>query len=211
VPEKGYIMLDAPVSVNGWDGQLPSNIVRSLQIWWEVFPNIKTSLPPKIFWFLGGAVKSPSRETMGKVICIADTKAMLRQRLGESAGSLLNQWDCYCQKRMEEQQTVYVAGTKTETHLTLQVQAKPILVASMKFVKIVSPALLNALQKLEQSLINDIKELDKGHDQQESEVAVLKFKQGRWENGLDMTFRAAIWVRANPEEALARIWNIQLD
>ena len=203
-------MLDAPVSISGWDGQLPPYIVRNEQIWWEVFPRIRTSLPPKLLRFLGGATESPSRETMGKVVCVADTKADLRRRFGEMGGSLLNYWDCYCQKRMEEQHTVYIAGTMTETHLTLQVQAKSILVASMKFVGEISPTLANAIQKLEQSLIKDSRELRMGPDQRESEVSVLKFKHGRWENGLDMTFRAAIWVRANPEEALAHIWRIQL-
>jgi len=95
-------MLDAPSAISAWDGQLPPHIARSEQIWWEVFPRIKTNLPPKLLRFLGGAKESPSRETLGKVVCVADTKADLRRRFGAVGGSLLNHWDCSREPRQFE-------------------------------------------------------------------------------------------------------------
>ncbi len=57
-----------------WDGQLPPHIAKNVEIWWELFPRIKPILPPKIFSLFGGAKESPSRETIGKVVMVADLK-----------------------------------------------------------------------------------------------------------------------------------------
>jgi hypothetical protein len=40
-------------------------------------------------------------------------------------------------------------------------------------------------------------------------VFVKNFEKGSWENGLDVTFRAAIWLISNEKEALASIWKIK--
>ncbi len=39
-------------------------------------------------------------------------------------------------------------------------------------------------------------------------VNISKFQHGSWENGLDIAFKAAIWLTSNHEEALANIWKI---
>jgi len=203
-------MFDASASMSDWDGQLPPHIARNEQIWWAVFPHIKTYLPYKLLRFLGGAKESPSRETIGKVICIADTKADLRQRFGPMGGSLLNHWDCYCSKIIDEGNIVCVAGTMTKPHLTFQISLQSsLLFICPRFGRRIEPTIADTVQKLEQSHIETLKRMDLEPELEGSEVSVLKFKRGSWENGLDMAFKAAIWVRSNQEEALANIWKIR--
>ena len=42
----------------------------------------------------------------------------------------------------------------------------------------------------------------------ECEVEISSFQRGSWENGLDIAFKAAIWLNSNREEALKSIWGI---
>ncbi|MBU2009458.1 MAG: hypothetical protein KJ624_06465 [Chloroflexi bacterium] len=62
------------------------------------------------------------------------------------------------------------------------------------------------LEKLDQNLKGTLKELG---ILEECEVEISSFQRGSWENGLDITFKAAVWLSSNREEALASIWGIQ--
>ena len=42
----------------------------------------------------------------------------------------------------------------------------------------------------------------------ETKISVASFKHGPWENGLDITFKAALWIYSNRKEALKNIWQI---
>jgi len=202
-------MQNTPVPISKWDGQLPPHIAKSEQIWWEVFPHIKPDMPPKITRLFGGAKEPPSRETIGKVICIADTRADLRSWFATVGGSLLNDWGCYCSKMIDELDMVYMAGTMTEPILTFRISGSSILsLVSLRFGGRIDPSMADAVQKIEHSQIETLKQLGLKADLEVSEVSVVTFKHGSWENGLDITFKAAIWVRSNREEALKSIWGI---
>lgn len=197
-------MKDAQITKSNWDGQLPPHITKNEQIWWEVFPRIRVDLPPKLLQFLPGVAKqSPPREMIGKVVLIADMK----KDLGAAVGSLLNDWGCYCQCK-RGQQDVYMAGTATKPYLNFSVPFGLFAAVLMRFAERVDQGLnLSAveLEKLDQMCIDILKELS---SLEECEVKIWDFQRGSWENGLDIAFKAAVWLSSNREEALANIWKI---
>jgi len=198
-------MQNTPGSISNWDGQLPPHITKNEQIWWEVFPRIRPSLPPKITRLFGAAKESPSRETIGKVVLVADTKGDLRTAMG----SLLNDWGCYCQHKLDGLDMVYMAGTATEPHLIFSCPFALFSAVGLRFGGRVDRQLNLSeveLEKLDQSMKDTLKELG---SLEECEVSISKFKRGLWENGLDIAFKACIWLTSNREEALKSIWGIQ--
>lgn len=190
------------VPKSNWDGQLPHHIAKNEQIWWEVVPRIRPHLPPKITRLFGGAKESPSREIIGKVVLIADTKG----DLGTARGSLLNDWGCYCQHKLDGLDMVYMAGTATEPHLIFSCPFALFSAVGLRFGGRVDRQLNLSeveLEKLDQSMKDTLKEDD---SLEECRVSIQKFQRGSWENGLDIAFKAAIWLNSNREEALANIW-----
>lgn len=200
---------------SNWDGQLPPHIAKNEEIWWELFPRIKPILPPKIFRLFGVASESPSRETIGKVVLIADIK---HNDLKLKIAPLLNDWGCFC--ILKEDRTGmrydYMAGTgvpsptpklmfyvhwglfsRVEGRFTFQVDQ------SLKLSEI-------ERQRYDNNLLETGNEIgvpvNKGS---ECMVNISKFQHGSWENGLDIAFKAAIWLTSNREEALANIWKIR--
>ena len=201
-------MRNASVPISKWDGKIPPHIARNEQIWWEVFPRIRLDMPPKITRLFGRAKEPPSRETIGKVICVADTRADLRSWFGTVGGSLLNHWSCYCSNMIDGLDMVYMAGTMTEPILTFRISSILSLV-SLRFGGRIDPSMTDTAQKLVHSQTETLKQLGLNVDLEASEVSIVTFKHGSWENGLDIAFKAAIWVRSNREEALKSIWGIQ--
>lgn len=202
-------MENVRVPISDWDGQLPPHIAKNERIWWEVFPRIKPRLPSKIVRFFGGAKQSPSRETIGKVVLIAKTKDWLRSLFGTTGASLLNHWDCYCLQR-QESEMVYMAGTATEPSLIFQGSVTELALApAIRFAGSKDLSKADISEVFLQKHIESMKELGEETNLEESEISVLKFRHGSWENGLDITFKAAIWLESNREEALASIWKIQ--
>jgi len=206
-------MESAHMPRSNWDGQLPAHIAKNEQIWWEVFPNIRPDLPPKIFQLFGGTRESPSREIVGKVILVAETRAELRAKFGAVGGSLLNHWGCYCNKMMNGLEMGYMAGTATEPILTFNVSAALSILILVRFYRRIEkdPSIREALQKIEEMQMEGVKEWGSEAQLQETKIEVVSFKHGHWENGLDIAFRAALWVCSNREEALARIWEISFN
>lgn len=201
------------LGISNWDGHLPPHIAKNEQVWWEVFPRIRADLPPKIFQLFGGTRESPSREIVGKVILVAETRAEMRAKFGTVGGSLLNHLSCYCNKMMDEWKMVYMAGTATDPILTFSVfpAALSTLVLLRFYGRIEKdPSVRDDLQKIQESMMDTLKELGGSDTQlQETEISVVSFKRGHWEDGLDTAFRAALWVCSNREEALASIWKVQ--
>jgi len=191
-------------SISNWDGQLPPHITKNEQIWWELFPHVRPILPPKITQLFGAAKESPSRETIGKVGLVAGTKA----DLGTAKGSLLNDWGCYCQQKHDGLETVYMAGTATEPRLIFSCPFALFEAVGLRFAGRVDRQLnLSEVEreKLDQSMKDTLKEMG---SLEECQVSISKFKCGLWENGLDIAFKACIWLTSNREEALKSIWGI---
>jgi hypothetical protein len=185
-------------SLSDWDGQLPPQIAVNEQIWWETFPRIKLTLAPKVFGIFGGAKEYPSIETIGRVMLVAATRANLRWKFGATGGSLMNHWNCYCNKMMDEQNIVYMAGTETIPFLNFTVSGVQSNSILTKFYGRIenAPELEDAFRKF----------LGVQVESNEPQFSISSFKHGSWENGLDTAFKAAIWVCSNQEEALANIW-----
>ncbi len=197
-------MKDTQITKSNWDGQLPPHITKNEQIWWEVFPRIRADLPPKITRLFGAAKESPSRETIGKVVLVADTKG----DLGTEMGSLLNDWGCYCQHKLDGLDMVYMAGTATKPYLIFSCDFGVFPAVGLRFGGRVNRQLNLSeveLEKLDQSMKDTLKECD---SLEECRVSIEKFQRGSWENGLDIAFKAAVWLSSNREEALANIWRI---
>lgn len=205
-------MGSAHIPISNWDGQLPPHIAKNEQIWWEVFPRIRADLPPKIFQLFGGTKESPSREMVGKVTLVAETRAELRAKFGAVGGSLLNHWGCYCNKMMDGLEMGYMAGTETNPILTSNVFYPVLLLAIARFYGRVEQdqSARDAWQKIAITQLETVKELGGESQLQETKIEVVSFKHGHWENGLDTTFRAALWVCSNREEALKEIWKLNL-
>lgn len=207
-------MESAHIPLSNWNGQLPPHVAKNEQIWWEVFPHIRPDLPPKIFQLFGGTRESPSREIVGKVILVAEARAELRTKFGAVGGSLLNHWGCYCNEMMDGLEIGYMAGTVTDPILTFNVFPGVLFkVVIMRFyIRIEKdPSIRDAQQKMEEMLMETVKESGSEMQLQETKISVVSFKHGQWENGLDTAFRAALWVYSNREEALASIWKIRFD
>jgi len=202
-------MQSAPVPMSDWGGQLPPHIAKNEQIWWEVFPRTKPDLPPKLMRLLPGVAKeSPSRDMIGKVVLIADTREELRRKFGTVGGSLLNHWGCYCTQMIDMGRTVYMAGTATKPYLNFSVPFGLFAAVDLRFVAWANQDLnLSEVEryKLDQSMKDTLKELG---NLEECEVEISSFQRGSWENGLDIAFKAAIWLNSNREEALKSIWGI---
>ena len=199
-------MQNTPGPISNWDGQLPPHIAKNEQIWWELFPHVRPILPSKITQLFGAAKESPTRETIGKVALVADTKG----DLGTARGSLLNDWGCYCQHKLDGLDMVYMAGTATEPHLIFSCPFALFSAVGLRFGGRVDRQLnLNEveLEKLDQSMKDTLKELG---SLEECEVSISKFKRGLWENGLNIAFKACIWLTSNREEALKSIWGISV-
>jgi len=206
-------MQNAPVPISNWNGQLPAHVAKNEQIWWEVFPRIRPDLPPKLLQLLPGVAKqSPSREMIGKVVLIADTREELRRKFGTVGGSLLNHWGCYCTQMIDMTidmgRTVYMAGTATKPYLNFSVPFGLFAAVNLRFVAWANQDLnLSEVEryKLDQSMKDTLKELS---SLEECEVEISNFQRGSWENGLDIAFKACIWLTSNREEALKSIWGI---
>ena len=199
-------MQNTPGSVSNWDGQLPPHIARNEQIWWgwEAFPRIRPRLPSKLIRLLGGLKQSPPPETISKVVLVADTKG----DLGTAMGSLLNDWGCYCQVKRETEECTYMAGTATKPSFMFEINwqtAGLLSMATLAFIATIGSEIDAAagrkiLEGFEKELLGCPKEI---------EVPVIQFDPGPWENGLDIAFKACIWICSNREEALKSIWGIQ--
>ena len=149
--------------------------------------------------------------TIGKVICVADTKAEMEHWFGTPSRALLNDWGCYCQEKFEGLTIMYMAGTATDPNLIFEVSLMSLLsMVSLRFGGRIDPSIADAAQKLEQSQIETLKESGAETDLEQSEVSVVKFQRGSWEKGLDTSFKASIWLNSNREEALVSIWKIRL-
>ncbi|MBN1689928.1 MAG: hypothetical protein JW901_02770 [Dehalococcoidia bacterium] len=199
-----------PIPLSNWNGQLPVYVTDTEMIWWEVFPSIKTDMPPKILQLFGGARESPSREIIGKVILVAETRAELRAKFGNIGGSLLNHWDCYCNKMIDGLEMGYMAGTATNPMLAFNVSGVVLSVFVVRFYGMIEkdPSIRDALQKTEQMQMELVKQSGYEMQLQETKIKVVSFQHGHWENGLDTAFRAALWICSNLEEALENIWEI---
>ena len=106
----------------------------------------------------------------------------------------------------------YMAGTAADPILTFNVFPGALLeMFIIRFSRKIEkdPATRDALQKMEEMLLEMVKESSSEAQLQETKIEVVSFKHGSWENGLDIAFKAAIWLRVNHEEALANIWGIR--
>ena len=207
-------MRNASVPISKWDGKIPPHIAKNEQIWWEMFPRIKSDLGLKIFQLFGGVKESPSREMIGKVVLVADVKRNL-----VNTGLLLRDWGCLC-TLMEDRLAMhfdYMAGTTEPGR-------PPSLIFSVpwgSFASVVLRFIVWADQELKLSEAERY-ELDERQIETnrklgisaekwtECTVDITKFKHGSWENGLDITFKAAIWLTSNRKEALKSIWGISV-
>jgi len=197
------------IPLSDWDGLLPGKIAKNEHVWWEVFPLIKPHLLPRLFQLLGGAKQLPSREAVGKVVLVASIKENLKQKLGLSATCLMNDWGCYCQKATYRGKTVYMAGIATKPFLSFSVPFEAFAAVNLRFYGRVDQELNLSkpeLRKLDQSMKDTLAELG---ILEECEIQVNIFKPGLWEEGLDMAFKAAIWLSSNRKEALASIWKMK--
>ena len=205
---------------SNWDGQLPPYVAKNVEIWWELFPHIKPVLPSKIFSLFGGAKESPPRETIGKVVTIADLKTNLsfgKGIVGLGRASLLNDWGCMCIMREDRlaMQHDYMTGTNEPIPpgLIFSVPWGLFGTVGSRFTFQVDKSLkLSEMErhKYDDNLLKTFKELGYPVDNNsECNVNISKFQHGSWENGLDITFKAAIWLTTNQEEALANIWKIK--
>ncbi len=197
-------------NISNWKGQLPPHITKNEAIWWQVLPRIRTGLPSKIARFFGAAKESPSRDMIGAVVLVADTRANLRFKFGTVGGSLLNHWGCYCNKMMDKGKTVYMAGTETKPGLIFEVPIQSLLpLVILRFGGKIDPSIEDAAQKMFQNQIDTLKESGQEGELQQSEVSIVKYQPGgSWVYGLAISFGAAIWLNSNQEEALGNIWNI---
>ncbi|OGO30725.1 MAG: hypothetical protein A2Z29_00695 [Chloroflexi bacterium RBG_16_56_11] len=202
-------MQKTPIPISKWDGQLPSHIAENEQIWWEVMPNIKTKMPSKLF---GGVKESPSTRTVGKIILVSETRTELRTTFGAIGGSLLNHWGCYCNQMIDELNTVYMAGEAEKPFITFNVSPGALsTLVLLNYYEIIEEELSakNTLQNAKESMMITFIQLGGKEIQlKETTISIASFKHGSWENGLDITFKAAVWVCSNRKEALTNIWQI---
>ncbi|MFH1483986.1 MAG: hypothetical protein ABIG98_07080 [Chloroflexota bacterium] len=102
-----------------------------------------------------------------------------------------------------------MAGTATKPYLNFSVSFGLFASVCLRFyIRVDRQLNLSSveLEKLDQNLKGTLKELG---ILEECEVEISSFQRGSWENGLDITFKAAVWLSSNREEALASIWGIQ--
>ena len=187
--------------LSNWDGQLPPHIAKNEQIWWEVLSEIRLQCSTfKIGKFLGRIKESPSLQLLSKVFFIVDTK----ENLGLPTRGILNDWGCYCQCSPVDailSNKQYAAGIQMTPYLIFDVF--PNFLSGLLFERFggrIHPniALLDKLWKeAKESLTNN-------------KIEVLKYILGSWLKGLEISFKASMWLAANKEEALKEIWKLNL-
>jgi hypothetical protein len=73
------------------------------------------------------------------------------------------------------------------------------------------PSIRDSLHQAYESMMITFKELGGNIAQlEETIISIASFKHGSWENGLDVTFKAAVWIYSNRKEALRNIWGISV-
>jgi hypothetical protein len=107
----------------------------------------------------------------------------------------------------------YMAGTATDPIFTFNVSAALSVLVLVRFYRRIEkdPSIRDALQKMEETQMEVVKELGSEAQLQEFKIKVVSFKHGHWENGLDTAFKAALYVCSNREEALTKIWKISFN
>ena len=196
-----------------WDGQLPADVVMFERIYWQVFPQIKACMPSKLAQFVvpGAASVSPSRETIGKVMMIADTRSESKAK-GKLWHVLLNDWGCICARMFDHQasETAYIAGPLgINPWLMFGVPMwSSASLSHAKFGARIDPSIADVVAELEKSQMEVFEGMGMRVNRQEGEVSIRLYQHGSWENDLDIAFKAAIWLNVNQEQALACIWKI---
>ena len=187
------------VPKSNWDGQLPAYVAHDEQIWWEVLSEVRLEFSTsKISKFLGRIGGSPSLQLLSKVFFIVDTKG----GLGLPMGAILNDWGCYCQCSPVDailSNKQYAAGIEMTPYLIFDVF--PHFLSNLFFVRFagrIDPNFNEAAYKREINQENLTK----------NKIELLKYEPGSWEKGLEISFKAAMWLQANEKEALEEIWKI---
>jgi len=195
-------MTSAHMPLSSWDGKLPPHIAKNEQIWWEVLSErrLKCSTS-KICKSLGRIKESPSLQLLSKVFFIVDTKENLKLPIR----AMLNDWGCYCQCSPVDailSNKQYAAGIEMTPYLIFDVF--PHFLSGLFFVRFggrIHPNITEAADKLwkynEENLTNN-------------KIEVLKYEPGSWLKGLEISFKASMWLATNKEEALKEIWKVNL-
>ena len=198
-------MENVHMPLSNWDGQLPPHIAKNEQIWWEVLSEMELECSTsKICKFLGRIEESPSLQLLSKVFFIVDTK----ENLGLPTRALLNDWGCYCQCSPVDailSNKQYAAGIQMTPYLIFDVF--PHFLSDLLFERfggLIHPNVAEEADKLwkevKESLTNTFKH----------KIEVLKYIPGSWLKGLEISFKASIWLETNKEEALKEIWKVNL-
>lgn len=197
------------IGKSNWDGTLPARIMEYERTYWEVFPAIRIRLLHKFVQLLGAAKQPPSPELIGKALLVADTKGNMQSWLGMPGRALLNDWGCYCQKFHDSIGIFHSAGTEKQVGLQFVIDwDSPLKFVSMRVDAKSDPAATELLHKVEQSFIHSsFDRID--WTRPEYAVSVHTYKPGPWESGLEVSFKASIWILANKAEALAEIWGLR--
>lgn len=194
-------MNDTQITKSNWDGQLPPHIAKNEQIWWEVLSEIRLQCSTfKIGKLLGRIKESPSLQLLSKVLLIVDIK----ENLGLPIGGILNDWGCYCQCSPVDailSNKQYAAGIQMTPYLIFDVF--PHFLSGIFYERfggrihpnIALPDILR--EEAKESLTNN-------------KIEVLKYIPDSWLKGLEISFKASIWLETNKEEALKEIWGISL-
>ena len=186
---------------SNWDGQLPPHIAKNEQIWWEVLSEMRLELSTSRIGKVLGRIKEPSSlQLLSKVFLIVDTK----ENLGLPARALLNDWGCYCQCSPVDtilSNKQYAAGIEMTPYLIFDVL--PHFLPDLLFIRFGGLIHPNVAEEADNLWKYNEESLTK------NKIEVLKYKPGSWEKGLDISFKAAIWLQTNKEEALANIWKIR--
>jgi hypothetical protein len=193
-------MESANIPRSNWDNQLPAHIAKNEQIWWEILSEIRLQCSTsKISKFLGRIKDSPSLQLLSKVFFIVDTKENLRLPVR----AILNDWGCYCQCSPVDANLSlkqYAAGIETTPYLVFDVF--PHFLSGLLFERFGGLIHQNSLpdklwKEAKESLTNN-------------KIEVLKYSPGSWLNGLEISFKASMWLASNKEEALKEIWKVKL-
>jgi hypothetical protein len=194
-------MQSARIPRSNWDGQLPAHIAKKEQIWWEVLSEKKLEFSTSgISKFLGRIEKCPSLQLLSKVFFIVDTKG----GLGLPMMAILNDWSCYCECEAVNEtlsNKTYAAGIEKTPYLIFTVL--PHFLSNLLFVRFAGRIDPNFNEAAYKRKINQ-EHLNK------NKIELLKYEPGSWEKGLEISFKAAMWLQVNEEEALKEIWKADL-
>jgi hypothetical protein len=149
--------------------------------------------------FLGRIEESPSLQLVSKVSFIADTK----ENLGLPISPLLNDWGCYCESEPVDatlSNRTYASGIEKTPYLVFTVF--PHFLSRLFLVRFGGRIHPNMTEEMDEIWKSNQKSLTN------SKIEVLKYKPGSWEKGLEISFKATMWLQTNVEEALANIWKI---